>query len=195
MTAETAMPRENPHEDAFAALTASKTLLTLTVAGCGLAVIAGLALSPDAAGAVVGLALAGLLVCGVVDFASFRIPNAITYGGLVLVLAASLLLGEAAPGRAGLGALVGGGLMLALSLFSRGSLGLGDVKLSAFGGALVGSDFVLQALLAGAVGAAAVCLPLVLAGRLRRDQPIPFGPSLSFGFALVALATGTTLNI
>jgi leader peptidase (prepilin peptidase)/N-methyltransferase len=165
----------------------------LRAAAASAAFLAAIVLSPTAAGAVTGVALAALMLCALIDYASFRIPNVLTYGGLVLVLAASLLLGDGSPDRAAFGALLGGGLMLVLCLFSRGALGFGDAKLSAFGGALVGGEYVLQALLVGAVAAAVVCLPLVLLGKLRRNQPVPFGPFLSLGFALVCLTTATSL--
>jgi hypothetical protein len=32
-----------------------------------------------------------------------------------------------------------------------------------------------------------------LLGKLRRNQPVPFGPVLSLGFALVCLTTATSL--
>jgi leader peptidase (prepilin peptidase)/N-methyltransferase len=83
------------------------------------------------------------------------------------------------------GALVGGGLFLVVGwvferIMGRPSLGMGDVKLAAGVGALLGPGysflaFFLLAMVSGAV----ISVGLIALRLRRRDQYIPFGPMLA----------------
>jgi prepilin signal peptidase PulO-like enzyme (type II secretory pathway) len=91
--------------------------------------------------------------------------------------------------------MVGGGFMLAISLMSRGKVGMGDAKLAALGGSLTGVDYVLAGLFVGTLSAALVYIGLLLAGRISRTQALPYAPFLASGFAVIALITGTPLGL
>lgn len=93
------------------------------------------------------------------------------------------------------GAAVGAGLFLALgfvaqAVFRRPALGLGDVKLAAAMGALLGpgyyfiSFFLLAAVLGGLTGLAMV----VAAWGRQREHYLPFGPMLAVSGIAMALA-------
>lgn len=88
------------------------------------------------------------------------------------------------------GALVGGGLFLVIGwtferLLRRPALGLGDVKLAAGMGALLGPGLQFLCFFLLAVVTGALVSVLLMALRLRRrEQAIPFGPML----ALAAIA-------
>ena len=88
-------------------------------------------------------------------------------------------------GLAGMG--VGFGMMLVIYLVTRGGTGAGDVKLAALLGAMLGFPQIVAGLALGYIlgGIAAVVL-LVLRIKSRKD-PIPFGPALVIGTALVLL--------
>ena len=88
-------------------------------------------------------------------------------------------------GLSGLG--LGFGLMLVIYLATRGGTGAGDVKLAALLGAMLGFPQIVAGLALGYIlgGIAAVIL---LALRIKgRKDPIPFGPALVTGTALVVL--------
>jgi prepilin signal peptidase PulO-like enzyme (type II secretory pathway) len=154
-----------------------------------------LALSPDVKGFVAGLALAALALCAAFDVTELRVPNLLTYGGTLLVLLTAALTSSDAVLDSAAGAMVGGGFMLAISLMSRGKVGMGDAKLAALGGSLTGVDYVLAGLFVGTLSAALVYIGLLLAGRITRTQALPYAPFLASGFAVIALITGTTLGL
>jgi prepilin signal peptidase PulO-like enzyme (type II secretory pathway) len=159
----------------------------------GLAVLV-IALWPSPGGIVTAVVVAALVYCATVDVLLMRIPNVITYPSVVLVLASAAIAGWSVLGEAALGALIGGGLIGLLVLISRGKMGMGDVKLSVLGGALVGAEYALPALLAGSLSALPVTGVLLLARRIDRRQAIPYGPYLAFGFVVVTLLAGSVLT-
>ena len=170
---------------------------TMVAASIGLSVVllaTALSLWPSVEGAIVGLLLGVLMLCGILDFVSFRIPNALTYSGTTLLLGVAALSGVAVLLDAVLGVLIGGGFLAAISVLSRGKVGLGDAKLSGLGGGLVGGHYVLHALFFGTLAAAVLCFALVITGRLGLRQAIPYGPFLSFGFIVVTLAAGASIT-
>jgi leader peptidase (prepilin peptidase)/N-methyltransferase len=95
----------------------------------------------------------------------------------------------------GLNPLVGGGLLLAVLAavlipavlylpsipFGAGAFGLGDVKLLAGAGLLLGGDRALGGTLIGLVLAGVVLLALLVTRRIGRKSYVPFGPFLIIG--------------
>ncbi|MFZ0589642.1 MAG: A24 family peptidase [Bryobacteraceae bacterium] len=112
------------------------------------------------------LVLALVLVAGVCDFRSRRIPNWLTVTGVLLGFAANALIAQ----LAGLG-IAALGLVLAMAvylpLYLLRAMGAGDVKLMAAVGALVGPSSWLGIFLAAAIagGIIAVCVAAIK-GRL-----------------------------
>ena len=142
--------------------------------------------------AVIAVFLGVVLAAAVIDARHRIIPNRLVYAGLIgfaVVLVAGRLAGQ---GTDPLGALAGflafgGGLML-VALISPKGMGMGDVKLAALIGLVLGSlgmRYVAVAaggaILAGGLGAVAV----LVVGKVGRKQAIPFGPYLAAG-ALVS---------
>ena len=150
--------------------------------------------SPDMAGLLVGLACAGFIFASWYDLNYYLIPDALTYPGSILLLLAAALLPGASFEAALFRLLVGGGSHVFLNLISHGKVGLGDAKLAAFGGALVGVNYVLPALFLASLVALVPALTLIVLHRLSWRQALPYGPALSIGFIVVALAAGTTLS-
>ncbi len=148
---------------------------------------------------------AGLVAMSAVDLWCMRIPTRFAHVTGVGVLAALVLAtGIDAHADSLLGAAVGGaafgGGLLALYLGSPRMLGLGDVRLGAVAGLVVGwltwtpdhpvadpiAGVLSAALVAGLVGTVVGTVLLVIR---RRSEPFPFGPSLALGAAVVALTS------
>jgi len=159
-----------------------------TAALCVGAVIA----HTSAAGIALSVTLILIVVpAAVIDLEHRIIPNRITLLGAVLALVLGTALDPAGePGRLIAGAAAGGLLLLA-ALAYPGGMGMGDVKLAAVMGLLLGSAVapaILIALLAGVlVGAVVIARKGAVAGR---KTAIPFGPFLG---AIVAVYVGQPL--
>jgi leader peptidase (prepilin peptidase)/N-methyltransferase len=149
---------------------------------------------------VAGIVLVVLVQVFVFDARHRLILNKVMYPAIALGLLASpinpLILGTSnALGNvdsAVLGAVVGGGLFLALVVLSGGGVGLGDAKLTFFLGAILGflplyNPPIVRALIFGVV-CGGVIAGLLLLTRVRgmRDF-IPYGPFLCVGGAVVIL--------
>jgi leader peptidase (prepilin peptidase)/N-methyltransferase len=142
-----------------------------------------------------GIALSVVLIllvvpAAMIDLEHRIIPNRITALGAVLALVLGTALDPAGePGRLVAGAAAGGFLLLA-ALAYPGGMGMGDVKLAAVMGLLLGSAVapaILIALLSGVlVGAVVIARKGTAEGR---KTAIPFGPFLALG-ALVAVFAG-----
>ena len=138
----------------------------------------------------------GLMLAITVIDAHFRIvPNRIVYPALLL-FAAAIVVGDLfgdrvdAP-RAGLGMLAYSLPLFLMALALPHGMGMGDVKLVALIGLVLGSlglSYVAVAagvgILAGGLGA----LVALVALRYGRKQQMPFGPFLAGGGAVAALA-------
>ena len=139
--------------------------------------------NPWQAGLVGGL-LALMPGIALIDLRHRIIPNRLTYPALLVVLtgrAAGLVDRSAAnPARAGIGLLLYGGILFVVAVISRG-MGMGDVKLAALIGLVLGS---LGLRFVGVAAAAAIALGglggLVALGMGKgRKSAIPFGPYLA----------------
>jgi leader peptidase (prepilin peptidase)/N-methyltransferase len=129
------------------------------------------------------------IVALVVDFEHHLVPNRLIYPAIgAALLAMPLAVGPDLP-QALTGGVVGLALLLLIVLVYPQGMGLGDVKLAALVGLVVGFPLVLLAMfssfvLGGAVGAAAV-----LARRTGMKDAFPFAPFLVTG-GMVALLYG-----
>lgn len=144
---------------------------------------------------------AGLIVATFTDLEHYIIPDRISLGGIVAGLVLSSLwppLQEAASlwegARAAVGgAVLGAGLLgiigaLGKLAFRQDAMGLGDVKLLAAVGALMGWRAVVFTLVVSAFVGALVGSYLLLTHRKPRRSHIPFGPFLALGAILWMLA-------
>ena len=144
--------------------------------------------------AVMAAFLAVLLALALIDARHRILPNRIVYPAIVgfaLLVAAGALAGEGFDLR---GALVGflgyGGGLLLVALVSPRGMGMGDVKLAALIGLVVGSLGAGRVLVAAGVGillGGLAAIAALLSGRGRK-QAIPFGPFLAAGAAAAVLA-------
>jgi leader peptidase (prepilin peptidase)/N-methyltransferase len=137
---------------------------------------------------VLALFFAVLLAVTVIDVEHRIIPNRILYPSLVafpVILAVGALTGEKLSLLQGaIGFLAYGGGLFVVALISPGGMGMGDVKLAALIGLVLGAfglSYVAvaaaAAILAGGLGAVA----LLAFARATRKQAVPFGPYLAGG--------------
>jgi leader peptidase (prepilin peptidase)/N-methyltransferase len=129
----------------------------------------------------------------VIDLEHQIVPNRILYPSLiafVILVAAGAAIGDDMElGTAGIGFLAFGGGLLLVALVSPGGMGMGDVKLAALIGLVLGAlglRYVMVAaavaILAGGLGAIAL---MAITGASRKAK-IPFGPYLAAGAVVAA---------
>lgn len=142
--------------------------------------------APDLERSVSALVVTALLVAiCLVDFQVRRIPNALVLALLAWACVQILWIGQPPPVVAGMGLLAAGGLFLVLAILGRGALGMGDVKLAAALGAVLGFPLILSGLLLGVIAGGLVALLLLATRRLGRKDPMAYGPYLALGAWIV----------
>ncbi|MCI2957308.1 prepilin peptidase [Agromyces atrinae] len=175
---------------------AARTTLRVVVVLCGVAALIGLVarLGDDRALPVVVLLAVVAVPLAIVDLEEHRLPNHLV---LPTTLVAATLLAAAAVAtdafdvlvRALLGGAVMFGLYLAGALASPRSVGMGDVKLAALLGLVLGwfgwSTWVAGLALAIVIGGVVAVLAVLLR-RATLSSALPFGPSMLAG-ALAAV--------
>lgn len=147
--------------------------------------------------------LAGFLVAVMVtDWRWTRIPNVLTYPGILIGLGLAAVMGWGAPGVGGLqdhALATGAAFLVCYPLYALGWMKAGDVKLLMTVGALRGTAFLLPAALYGSLVGGLLAIALILGRRLippERPQAgrvqtvlkssIPYGVALGAG-GLIAL--------
>lgn len=126
------------------------------------------------------------------------LPDAIDLPGVAIGLALSILPSKPASlvlapnlAQSVLGALVGAGLLLAIAYLYRWTrgidgMGLGDVKMLAMIGAVLGVGAIFAVLLLASVAGALIGVVIMLAGRSKNLQfALPFGVFLGLAFLTV----------
>lgn len=120
----------------------------------------------------------GLLTASLIDLATFLLPDVITITGTVAGLAASAVLPGIGLRQSAFGAALGFGVPFAFyfvwsRFLKREGMGLGDAKLLAMVGALLGPQAVLFALSAGALqGLAAITVSRLTGWKLGPDPDL-----------------------
>lgn len=128
-----------------------------------------------------------LVAIAAIDAATRRIPNVVTLATAACAVALRLLLARGALAETFAAGAICFAVFLLLAVLSRGAFGMGDVKLAALLGLLLGKDVVGALLLGTLCGAAAA---LVAARRARSlKATLAYGPYLCLGAAVVILFT------
>jgi leader peptidase (prepilin peptidase) / N-methyltransferase len=162
----------------------------------GLFVAAALAFEDVWTAALLAPFLGLLFALSVIDIRHHKIPNRLVYPALVLsagwVVVADLAGSELSAPSAAIGFVAYGVGLLIVALISPSGMGMGDVKLAALAGLVLGSlglDHVAVAaglgILFGGVGA----IVALVAGAARKTK-IPYGPYLAAGAAVATFAGG-----
>jgi prepilin signal peptidase PulO-like enzyme (type II secretory pathway) len=140
---------------------------------------------------------AGILLAAI-DLHIQRLPTNIIAAAVgvagPLIIAAALVSGHLTlAGNAGIAAAVLGLAYLMVALLAPRQLGMGDVRLAALSGMLLGTHSWSTVLLGAAlpwVLSAIVTSALVRSGRVRRGTLIPLGPYVVAGTLLAAIVAG-----
>lgn len=142
---------------------------------------------------------AGVLVAiAVIDWRTKKIPNRIVYPGVVAsaacLVAVEIAGADLSLARAGIGFLVYGGGLLIVALIAPKGLGMGDVKLAAWIGLVIGSLGLVQVAVAAGVGIllGGVAAIVALIAGVGRKEGIPYGPFLAAG-GILAILIGTRI--
>lgn len=141
------------------------------------------------------LLVTALLVAAFIDWDTREIPDGIHI--FILIVG---ILWNAYAAFEGYGLLLGNvigffaasGILLLLSILSRGGVGGGDIKLTAVCGLLLGWRNMLLSLAIASILGLLVMAPVFLIKKLHRKTPIPFGPFLAAGM-VIAMLCGQTL--
>jgi leader peptidase (prepilin peptidase)/N-methyltransferase len=133
-----------------------------------------------------------LIVILVVDLEHHRILNRLIYPGLALGLLTAPFVAHHYLLELLGGGLVGFGLLFLIALAYPGGMGMGDVKLAAFIGLMVGFPEILVALFLSFVVGGIAAASLMWGGLKGRQDPIPFGPFLAIG-GMVSMLYGDTI--
>jgi leader peptidase (prepilin peptidase)/N-methyltransferase len=164
----------------------------LELATAGLVVLAAVRYPDPWQAVLVGGLLALMPGIALIDLRHRIIPNKLTYPALlvfaVVIVLAWLIADAVDPVLAGIGLLLYGGILFAVAAVSRG-MGMGDVKLAAVIGLVLGS---LGLRFVGVAAASAIVLGgLGAVGALAmgkgRKSAIPFGPYLAAGAVVAGL--------
>ena len=127
------------------------------------------------------LALPFLLFHTLTDLETGYIYDAWSLAMAVSGLALRLWGGVPALIDGAVGASIGGVLIVAIILLSRGGMGIGDATMMAGIGAIFGWKMTILCLYAGFMCGGVVIIPLLLAKKVSRKDAVPLGPFLAAG--------------
>lgn len=113
-----------------------------------------------------------------------KIPNGLVGGTVVLSILSELTCPELGYGIRLFGGISVSGILICLCLIRPGCFGGGDIKLVFACGLILGPWKNLEALFIAALAAGSYILILFAAGKIRKGQPIAFGPFLCLGAAI-----------
>lgn len=134
-----------------------------------------------------------LIAFFVIDLERGLVPNRLVVPALALAALALPISGWAEPGFTLLGGALSFGVLLTIALVASGGMGMGDVKLGAFLGLILGYPQIIPGLLLAFIVGGATAGALLVSGRLKRDDPIPFGPFMA-GAGILFLLYGDAIQ-
>lgn len=143
---------------------------------------------------VVGWLLVSLsVIITLSDLQVMKIPNKVLlFFAPIFLILITWLPGAISLGSHLGGAIAGGGILLLIAFISRGGMGMGDVKLFALYGWVIGLANVCLALFIACLLGTLIGIGLRLLGKVHKQQPIPFGPFLAAG-TLISFVYGSQI--
>jgi leader peptidase (prepilin peptidase)/N-methyltransferase len=135
--------------------------------------------------------VSALIVCAGTDVLAYRVPNVITYPSIVAAIVIGMLMPDASVASVWAGGLITGGTFLAMSIATRGGMGMGDVKLAFFVGFALGLTFGVYAMLITAIAGGVIAVLLMVTRIRDRRDPIPYAPFIAIGAMWVMMMQGT----
>ncbi len=122
-----------------------------------------------------------LIVCSSIDIKYKIIPNKITYSAIIIFLILSIIFNHISFISSLLGILIPGGLLFIIAFIYGKGLGMGDVKLVAVIGAVIGWEYTIIGIFIGSLIGSIIGLTLILTAVIDRKTRIAFGPYISIG--------------
>ena len=184
--AVTEAPVTSPPETVERGWAVPHALVAVTAVAMGAVAVAKF--WPDGRAVVAAGFSAVLVVLAAIDLEQRIIPNRIVLPAGALVLLGNILV---EPDRAAEWAIAAFATLLggvALSLVTRGGIGMGDAKLGFLIGAGLGWSVVGAIVVASVLMFVAAVIVLARRGLGARKDALPFGPFLAFGALLILLA-------
>lgn len=135
-----------------------------------------------------------LFPAAIIDWQHQILPDELTLGGLIFGLLLAIWGGHLSFWGALLGALVGGGFLFIIAYIYPQGMGGGDIKLMAMVGSFVGWPYVLAAIFIGAFLGLLYFGYGLLAKKVERNTPLPFGSFLALGTFLALFFGPWLLN-
>ena len=158
------------------------------VVGACLASVALVRLGVTADGLLAAWMLVVLAALAGIDLRARVLPNRIIGPAMIAAPAWRLAFAPGQVVESLLAAVAVGAFLFVTCLLSPGALGMGDIKLAALLGLVLGTH-VVAALTIGFIAVLPVALVVLIAGGAgARRTAIPFGPFIGFGAAVVLLA-------
>lgn len=148
------------------------------------------------AGRALWFALVGalLVAVSVVDIRWRIVPNRLIYPALVFGLVTPILFGLNDAATAAGGGAIAFALMLVTAIVARGAMGMGDVKLAAFAGAVLGPGGLLPWLVWAFLPAALLAGVLVVTRKSRLRDSMPIAPFLAGATLAVMVLNGSSIG-
>jgi prepilin peptidase CpaA len=135
--------------------------------------------------------LALVVIAGVIDYRSYRIPNWLTFGGaLVGLVSSTLVAGQPLDGFLWALAGLAAGFAVLIPLYALHVMGAGDVKLMAAVGAFLGFPGILYAVLFTFIAGGLTALAFAIAHKASRRMADNVG-AIAWSMTLAAI-TGTS---
>jgi prepilin signal peptidase PulO-like enzyme (type II secretory pathway) len=135
-----------------------------------------------------------LVLAIMTDLRQKLILDIVTLPGILILLVVRVFIGEYSFWYYGIGGIVGFVLLLGIAVISKGGMGGGDVKLYVVIGLALGPWLTIMSLVLASFFGAVIGLILILAGKVKRREPIPFAPFIGLG-TLIAYLYGQELWI
>lgn len=133
-----------------------------------------------------------LVAITISDLHTKLIPNKIIFPGMAIFLILRWFAHPLPYTDYLLGFLIGGGIFYLVAIISRGGMGGGDIKLLAMIGLVLGWQHTLMTILLSSVIGVVISGILLLFGKIKRKEPIPFGPYIALA-AVVAYFWGASI--
>ncbi|WP_195572205.1 prepilin peptidase [Paenibacillus sp. 1001270B_150601_E10] len=121
-----------------------------------------------------------ILIC-ITDLQYMLIPDKILLVFAILFVALRIVIPSGPWWDIPLGAAVGFSLLLLIAIVSKNGMGGGDIKLFAVLGLVLGWKGVLLAFLFSACYGTLIGVGGMVIGKVRKGQPMPFGPAIALG--------------
>ena len=128
-----------------------------------------------------------LIVAAYIDFDKGYIPDRIHIFIFILAIATIFLKSETSLLDRILGTLIIPIIMLLISAITNGGIGMGDVKLFAVCGLLLGLKLTIPAFFGGYILALIALIPKIVKKELQKSQAVPMAPFFAMSLFIMAL--------